>query len=129
MSFHMHSLLLVTFIFISVIHSLIFFMMTFERTLIFPGNKLFMSPSILHYDPLHSDHWTMPGQIPNLSRAEPSFYQAIVFINQTFKASPGSRYKLTDARLDSTRLCTQTRTVGCLHRQNFYLDCVHFNFD
>ena len=39
------------------------------------------------------------GQIPNLSRTEPRFYRGIVFINQTFKASPGSRYKLTDARL------------------------------
>ena len=27
------------------------------------------------------------------------FTRRIVFINQTFKASPGSRYKLTDARL------------------------------
>ena len=59
-----------------------------------------MSPSILHYDPLHSDHsWTGLGQIPNLSRTQPRFYRGIVFINQTFKASPGSRYKLTDARL------------------------------
>ena len=59
-----------------------------------------MSPSILHYDPLHFDHdWTRLGQIPNLSRTEPRFYRGIVFINQTFKASPGSRYKLTDARL------------------------------
>ena len=61
-----------------------------------------MSPSILHYDPLHSDHdWLtrLPGQIPNLSRTQPRFYRGIVFINQTFKASPGSRYKLPDARL------------------------------